>query len=49
MAKACAGQVAVDNANMAVQVYGGAGYNEEMPVAKLLRDSKIYTICKCNL
>lgn len=45
MAKACAGQVAVDNANLAVQVFGGAGYNEEMPVAKLLRDSKIYTIC----
>lgn len=28
----------------AVQVFGGAGYNEDMPVAKLMRDAKIYQI-----
>ena len=28
----------------AVQVYGGAGFNTEMPVEKLMRDAKIYQI-----
>jgi acyl-CoA dehydrogenase len=28
----------------AVQIFGGAGYNEDMPVAKLMRDAKIYQI-----
>jgi acyl-CoA dehydrogenase len=46
MAKAYAGKAAVENANMAVQVYGGAGYSSEMPVEKLYRDSKIFEICE---
>jgi len=28
----------------AVQIFGGAGYNTEYPVEKLMRDAKIYTI-----
>ena len=28
----------------AVQVFGGAGYNSEYPVEKLMRDSKIFQI-----
>ena len=39
---------AADHANKcatdAVQVFGGAGFNEDMPVAKLMRDAKIYQI-----
>lgn len=31
-------------ASDAVQIFGGAGYNTEYPVEKLLRDSKIYQI-----
>lgn len=46
MAKAYAGKAAVENANLAVQVFGGAGFNTEMPVEKLYRDSKIFEICE---
>ena len=28
----------------AVQVFGGAGFNEDYPVAKLMRDARIYSI-----
>jgi acyl-CoA dehydrogenase len=49
MAKAFAGKAAVDNANNAVQVFGGAGYSSELPVEKLYRDSKIFEICKCSV
>lgn len=28
----------------AVQIFGGAGYNTEMPVEKLMRDAKIYQV-----
>jgi len=28
----------------AVQVFGGAGFNEDFPVAKLMRDARIYSI-----
>lgn len=45
MAKAFAGQTAVNNAQMCVQVFGGAGYNTEMPAEKLMRDSLIFGIC----
>jgi hypothetical protein len=31
----------------AVQVFGGAGFNEDMPVAKLMRDAKIYQVRAC--
>lgn len=35
IAKALASHHAVSNANLAVQIYGGAGYNTEYPVEKL--------------
>ncbi|ODN88111.1 acyl-CoA dehydrogenase [Cryptococcus wingfieldii CBS 7118] len=44
MAKAFAGQTAVQNANLGVQVFGGAGFNTEMPMEKLYRDAKIYEL-----
>ncbi|WVQ80845.1 hypothetical protein IAT38_002952 [Cryptococcus sp. DSM 104549] len=37
MAKAFAGKTAVENANLGVQVFGGAGFNTEMPMEKLYR------------
>ncbi|KAI9635702.1 acyl-CoA dehydrogenase/oxidase [Dioszegia hungarica] len=49
MAKAFAGKAAVDNANNAVQVFGGAGYSSELPVEKLYRDSKIFEICEYSV
>ncbi|MBH24023.1 MAG: acyl-CoA dehydrogenase [Myxococcales bacterium] len=44
MAKAFAGDMAVQTALDAVQIFGGYGYNNEYPVEKLLRDSKIFQI-----
>ncbi|KAG8735644.1 hypothetical protein FRC10_010333 [Ceratobasidium sp. 414] len=44
MAKTMASRTAVENANLAVQVFGGAGYNTEYPVEKLFRDSKIFEL-----
>ncbi|KZO97848.1 acyl-CoA dehydrogenase NM domain-like protein [Calocera viscosa TUFC12733] len=44
MAKALASRAAVENANLAVQVFGGAGFNTEYPVEKLFRDSKIFEL-----
>ena len=44
MAKAMASQAAVQNANDAVQIFGGLGFNTEGPVEKLLRDSRIFEI-----
>ncbi|KIR30196.1 acyl-CoA dehydrogenase [Cryptococcus deuterogattii 99/473] len=44
MAKAFAGKTAVENANLGVQVFGGAGFNTEMPMEKLYRDAKIYEL-----
>jgi len=44
MAKALAGDVAVKSAVDAVQVFGGNGFNQEYPVEKLMRDSKIFQI-----
>ena len=44
VAKAYAADVANKNASDAVQVFGGAGFNSEYPVEKLMRDAKIFQI-----
>jgi acyl-CoA dehydrogenase len=44
MAKRFAGDLANQVATDAVQIFGGAGFNTEMPVEKLMRDAKIYQI-----
>lgn len=44
IAKSYAADVANKCTTDAVQVFGGAGYNSEYPVEKLMRDSKIYQI-----
>ncbi|KAE9546896.1 hypothetical protein FO519_009891 [Halicephalobus sp. NKZ332] len=44
IAKCFAADTAVQAANNAIQVYGGAGFNTEYPVEKLFRDSKIYQL-----
>lgn len=43
-AKAYAGDVAVEVALEAIQIFGGYGYSREYPVEKLLRDAKIFQI-----
>ncbi|XP_069701108.1 medium-chain specific acyl-CoA dehydrogenase, mitochondrial-like isoform X2 [Periplaneta americana] len=44
VAKAHASDVANRCASDAVQIFGGAGFNSEYPVEKLMRDAKIYQI-----
>jgi acyl-CoA dehydrogenase len=44
MAKALCSENAVAIANDAVQIFGGAGFNNEYPVEKLYRDAKIFTL-----
>ena len=44
IAKSYAADVANKSASDAVQVFGGAGFNSEYPVEKLMRDAKIYHI-----
>lgn len=44
VAKAFASNAAVANANDAVQVYGGMGFNTESAVEKLYRDAKIFEL-----
>ncbi|WP_424018454.1 acyl-CoA dehydrogenase family protein [Halorientalis pallida] len=44
MAKEYASRVAVDVANEAVQVHGGAGYVDDFPVERFYRDAKITQI-----
>ncbi|KAA0186560.1 hypothetical protein HAZT_HAZT004244 [Hyalella azteca] len=44
IAKAFSSDVANRAATNAVQVFGGAGFNTEYPVEKLMRDAKIYQI-----
>jgi alkylation response protein AidB-like acyl-CoA dehydrogenase len=34
----------VSAANLAIQVYGGYGYLDEYPVAKILRDARVMTL-----
>jgi alkylation response protein AidB-like acyl-CoA dehydrogenase len=42
--KALAAEAAFNNANQAIQVFGGAGYTKEWPVERLLRDSRVFSI-----
>ena len=44
IAKAYASDVANKNATEAVQIFGGAGFNSQYPVEKLMRDAKIFQI-----
>jgi len=44
MAKAFAGDHCQKVVSDAVQIFGGAGFNTEYPVEKLMRDAKIYQI-----
>ncbi|MBL8028079.1 MAG: acyl-CoA dehydrogenase family protein [Fibrobacteres bacterium] len=44
MAKVFAADTAMKAATEAVQIFGGYGYTNEMPVEKLMRDAKIYQI-----
>jgi alkylation response protein AidB-like acyl-CoA dehydrogenase len=44
MAKLHASENAVSAANLAIQVYGGYGYLDEYPVAKILRDARVMTL-----
>ncbi|XP_076649087.1 medium-chain acyl-CoA dehydrogenase [Halictus rubicundus] len=44
IAKCYGGDVANKCATDAVQIFGGAGFNTEYPVEKLMRDAKIYQI-----
>jgi len=44
VAKAYAGDVAMEVASEAIQIFGGYGYSKEYPVEKLLRDAKIFQI-----
>ena len=43
-AKLFASEAAVRAANNAIQVYGGAGYVDEYPAAKYLRDARVMTL-----
>lgn len=44
IAKCHAGDVANKCATDAVQIFGGAGFNQDYPVEKLMRDAKIFQI-----
>jgi alkylation response protein AidB-like acyl-CoA dehydrogenase len=44
MAKLYASEVAVENANEAVQIFGGYGFTKDFPAEKYYRDAKLCTI-----
>ncbi|MDP0492755.1 MAG: acyl-CoA dehydrogenase family protein [Fusobacterium sp. JB021] len=44
IAKCYAGDIAMEVASEAIQVFGGYGYSREYPVEKLIRDAKIFQI-----
>ena len=44
IAKAYAGDAAMECASEAIQIFGGYGFSREYPVEKLLRDAKIFQI-----
>ena len=44
IAKCLAGDIANKCASDAVQIFGGAGFNSEYPVEKLMRDAKIFQL-----
>ena len=43
-AKLYASEAAVRAANQAIQVFGGAGYIDEYPVQRMLRDARVTTL-----
>ena len=43
-AKLYASEAAVRAANHCIQIYGGAGYVDEYPAAKYLRDARVMTL-----
>jgi butyryl-CoA dehydrogenase len=44
MAKLYATEAAVECANLAIQVHGGAGYVDDYPVERYLRDARVTTL-----
>ena len=42
--KAHSSEAGFESITLALQCFGGAGYTEEVPVAQLLRDNKVYSI-----
>ena len=44
MAKLYATESAVECANLAIQVHGGAGYVDDYPVERYLRDARVTTL-----
>ncbi|MDR1835021.1 MAG: acyl-CoA dehydrogenase family protein [Fusobacteriaceae bacterium] len=44
ISKCYAGDIAMEVASEAIQIFGGYGYSREYPVEKLLRDAKIFQI-----
>ncbi len=44
MAKLVASEAAVANARESIQIYGGAGFMEELPLARFYRDAKVLEI-----
>jgi hypothetical protein len=44
MAKVYAGEMAIDVTNMALQIHGGYGYSRELPLERMARDARMFTI-----
>lgn len=44
MAKVYAGEAAIEVTNMALQMFGGFGYSRELPLERMVRDARMFTI-----
>lgn len=44
IAKTFAGEAAIEVASQALQVFGGNGYSRELPLERMLRDARMFTI-----